>query len=144
MAEEHFKILDSQNLRLEKGEKRSSYLFLLIPIFFLVIGQTSSKYGALLLANSGASRMEILYHLNIYIFIGYICLFLRGIVWLVILRKFELSYAYPFLSISLVVVLLLSNRLFGEAITTLKIIGSFLIVMGVLVMSRSGEGKSQC
>jgi len=46
---------------------------------------------------------------------------------------FELSYAYPFMSLSLVLVLGLSVPFLHEAITAPKIIGMTLIIAGIII-----------
>lgn len=53
------------------------------------------------------------------------------------MTKFEISYAYPFMSSAFVLVFILSVFLFQETITWQKIIGLLLIVAGIIVTSRS-------
>lgn len=53
-----------------------------------------------------------------------------------VLSEINLSIAYPFISFSYVVVLILSSIIFGEHISITQIIGIFLILLGVLFMSR--------
>ena len=56
--------------------------------------------------------------------------------WTMALTKFDLSYAYPFMSLSFVFVPLLSALLFKEPLTPANMIGIALIVSGVLVGNR--------
>jgi multidrug transporter EmrE-like cation transporter len=56
--------------------------------------------------------------------------------WMAALTRFQLSYAYPFVSITFAVVLLLSAAVFGEAITPAKAAGVALIILGVAVGAR--------
>jgi len=49
------------------------------------------------------------------------------------MTKFELSYAYPFMSLSFVFVLVLSGLFFHEAITLPKLFGVLLIMSGIIV-----------
>ena len=115
---------------MNKKNPLSSYLLLLIPITLLIIGQISTKYGSLLLNN--ASPETFFFWLNPYIAVGYSCLVLRGIIWVFILRRIELSLAYPLLSISFVIILIFSYYLFGEQISFQKVIGTFFIIGGVI------------
>jgi drug/metabolite transporter (DMT)-like permease len=57
--------------------------------------------------------------------------------WLTALSRVDLSYAYPFASLSYVVMLAASWRLFGEDISALRILGSLVIMLGVFLISRS-------
>jgi len=47
-----------------------------------------------------------------------------------------LSYAYPFMSLAFVFVLILSAILFHEALTVPKVLGVGLVVAGIIVASR--------
>lgn len=67
-------------------------------------------------------------------------LFLYGlgaIVWLVVLSRVDLSFAYPMLSISYVLIVIISIVRFGEQITFSRIIGTLLICTGVIFITRS-------
>jgi multidrug transporter EmrE-like cation transporter len=66
----------------------------------------------------------------------YVAALLASVAWGGALRKFELSYAYPFMSLSFVGVLLLSVAVFDERITVSKVVGLVLIVAGLIVASR--------
>ena len=57
-------------------------------------------------------------------------------VWIYVLSKVEVSVAYPLLSIGYVINLFMAALLFGELITINKLIGIFLIVLGVCVLTR--------
>ena len=60
-------------------------------------------------------------------------------VWHGTLRHYALSFAYPFLSLSYVVILIAGYALFGEVVTPAKIAGVGIIVFGVILMSLDGE-----
>ena len=62
--------------------------------------------------------------------------FIAGLSWMAAMTKFELSYAYPFVSLSFALVLLMSNIFFNESLTPYKVIGVILIVAGVIVGSQ--------
>jgi drug/metabolite transporter (DMT)-like permease len=62
--------------------------------------------------------------------------FLAMLCWMAALTKFELSYAYPFMSLAFVLILILSAVLFREAITAPKLIGIALIMAGIIISSR--------
>jgi multidrug transporter EmrE-like cation transporter len=68
------------------------------------------------------------------------CLAAAGIgffFWVAAMTKFDLSYAYPLIvSLIFVLVLLLSGLIFREAMTIPKLIGTGLILVGVIIASR--------
>ena len=56
--------------------------------------------------------------------------------WMVAMTKLELSKAYPFASISFVLILVLSGLFLNESVNGYKIAGVALIVCGVIVSSQ--------
>ena len=53
------------------------------------------------------------------------------------LTEFELSFAYPFMSLAFVLVLGLSAVIFHEGLSVPKVVGMALIVTGLVVASRA-------
>lgn len=56
---------------------------------------------------------------------------------LLALSRVDISFAYPFLSVSYVIVLFAGYLLFGEAITTYRIAGVGLICIGTVFIAQS-------
>lgn len=67
---------------------------------------------------------------------GFAAAFLASFAWMAAMTKFDLSHAYPFMSLNFVVVLLLSGWLLSEPISLQKIVGVALIVFGTVVAAR--------
>ena len=59
--------------------------------------------------------------------------------WMILHRKFKLSFIYPILSINYFVALFLGKTLFGEPITAFKIAGSVILVVGVFLILLSSQ-----
>lgn len=55
--------------------------------------------------------------------------------WLVAISSVELGYAYPFISLSYVLILLGSRALFKEALSPLRLLGVAAICLGVSVVA---------
>jgi len=111
------------------------YFLLLIPIVLITLGQTFSKLGAEELNSSNSI-------LNIFFILGYALLILRGIVWVYIIRKINLSFAYPVQSFSYVLILGISYFVFKESISFINLAGVLLISLGIVLIS-SAESKTQ-
>jgi drug/metabolite transporter (DMT)-like permease len=72
-----------------------------------------------------------------YVIIG-LAIYAGGTVfWLVALSRVDLSYAYSFASLSYVVMLAASWLLFDENISSLRLLGTLVIGLGVFLISRS-------
>lgn len=75
-------------------------------------------------------------YLDPWIVSGFAAAFLASVAWSVALTKFQLSYAYPFTSLSFVLVFILSMLIFNEPFTWTRFLGIVLICLGVIVIAR--------
>ena len=73
---------------------------------------------------------------NPWILSGLAAAFLAALSWMAAMTQFDLSYAYPFTSLSFVLVLALSVHLFHEPVSLPKVLGLALIISGIIVGSR--------
>lgn len=74
---------------------------------------------------------------NGYLWISAGCYIVSIALWLVVLSKVDVSYAYPFLSIGYVLSALVGYFAFHEAVTPIRILGILVICAGVILISRS-------
>ena len=71
-----------------------------------------------------------------WILTGLLSALLAGLSWMAAMTRLELSFAYPFISLSFVLVFIFSAVLFHETITTPKVLGMLLIIAGIVVIGR--------
>ena len=62
---------------------------------------------------------------------------LASVTWALALTRFELSFAYPFMALSFVLVLLFGAAFLSESVTAAKVVGVLLIVAGLVISSRA-------
>jgi drug/metabolite transporter (DMT)-like permease len=74
---------------------------------------------------------------NPNIFIGLTIYLIGTVFWLAALSRVDLSYAYPFASISYVIMLVASWQMFGEKISLSRLLGTLVIGIGVLLIYRN-------
>ncbi len=72
-----------------------------------------------------------------YIFSSFLSAFIASLTWMAALKDIELSKAYPFMNLSLLLVVVLSFYLFREPISMYKVLGCACIVAGVLLVSKA-------
>ncbi|MDD3925040.1 MAG: EamA family transporter [bacterium] len=113
---------------------------IVISVLLGSIGQVFIKSGVLR-ANVAADNlvtaklMKILMMPHVWTGIGlYI---VSTLIWLLVLSKVELSFAYPLISLSYVAVLLVSWLILKEHVTMVRWAGVCIICLGVAVMSKS-------
>ena len=117
------------------------YFYILATIGFTVYGQLILKwrittFGAL--PTDTVEKLKFLISLlfDPAIFSGFFAAFLASLAWMAAMTKFDLSHAYPFMSLNFVVVLLLSGWLLNEPMTLQRVLGVTLIVLGTVVAAR--------
>jgi len=120
-----------------------------LAIAYILISVAAGGVGQILL-KLGMNRLgavtlsfdqifEVLWRIGTNPFVvGGLLLYVCGTVfWLAALSRVDLSYAYPFASLSYILMLGASWLIFGENITPLRLVGTLAIAIGVLVISRS-------
>ncbi|MDR0678628.1 MAG: EamA family transporter [Holosporaceae bacterium] len=113
-----------------------------ILIFFQVIINTTAqlllKKGVELINFDrpvGAVLMSIIG--NVFIFSGVFIFVISLLLWLYLLSQFDLSFLYPFGSLSYVLAALGGWFFFAENITLYRSGGIFLILIGVILIAKS-------
>ena len=117
-------------------------VYIFISVLLGATGQVLLKKGMLLigpLTLSIAEIGDILLRLvtNPFVMLGLGTYVVSTVIWLVALSRVDLSYAYPFVSLSYVLMLLASWLLLHENLSPIRLLGTFVIVMGVFLVSRS-------
>jgi multidrug transporter EmrE-like cation transporter len=74
---------------------------------------------------------------NLYILSGLTSYVISVMIWLLVLARVEVSYAYPFLSVGYVVVTVMGYFIFQESLSWMRVVGIAVIIVGVLLLSRS-------
>ena len=119
----------------------AGYAYVLGSVLCTVFGQIVVKWqvakaGALPAALSEKIPFLLKLVLNPWVIIAMAAGFFALVCWLAAMTKFELSYAYPFMSLAFVLVLILSAILFHESVTLPKVLGVLLVISGIIVASR--------
>jgi len=74
---------------------------------------------------------------NPNVFFGLAIYLVGTVFWLAALSRVDLSFAYPFASFNYVVMLVASWLMFDEQITLSRLLGTLVIGIGVLLISRN-------
>jgi multidrug transporter EmrE-like cation transporter len=120
-----------------------SWLLLLGGVFLNAAAQlllkAATRTSGVLISDSGrvswSAAAELLRAFPLWV--GLTCYGVSLILWLGALSRVPVSIAYPMLSIGYVVNAAAAAYLFGEALTTPKILGIMLIVAGVVAVTRT-------
>ena len=118
------------------------YFYIFGTIFFTVYGQIVLKWrmndmGSLPEGTGDKIIFLIKVLFDPWVFSSFFAAFIASFFWMAAMTKFDISYAYPFMSSAFVLVFLISVVLFNEVVTWHKVAGLLLIVAGIIVTSRS-------
>ena len=133
----------SFNIRPHKPEPMHKYIPLILAVVSTnALSQMLLKHGMNTIGKfdfSGQSliRMIPVVALNPYVVGGLAVLVFSMGLHLMALSRVELSYAYPFLSVSYVLVLIAGYFWFGESINAARVLGVALICLGTFFVARS-------
>ncbi|MBB6479768.1 hypothetical protein [Spirochaeta isovalerica] len=114
----------------KSGPARNIILFSLY-FLFLWAGQLSSGQAAL----RGV-------FLNYWTALMYLCLFFRGFIWILILKKMDLIKAYALSSVNFLIVPLLSRFFLKENLELKYLLGASLIIPGILLFALGEKRQS--
>lgn len=110
-------------------------VYIVLYVIFAVSGSTLLKYGGLSQCKTLFTVPFVNINISLISLLGIIFYGLSFVFYTILLNKFDLSFISP-LTVALVYILLMitSFIVFKEPITTNKIIGSSLILFGIIFM----------
>ena len=116
-------------------------LYILISVLGSAGGQVLLKKG---MNNTGPVTLSlsqlpsVLWRMatNPYVAVGLTIYLIGTVFWLAALSRVDLSYAYPFASLSYVIMLVASWQMFDEKISLGRLFGTFVIGLGVFLIYR--------
>ncbi|MGV3697916.1 EamA family transporter [Flavobacterium sp.] len=115
------------------------YFYIFGTLFFTVYGQIVLKWRltSLKIQLPDTLSEKIFYMVKLifdpFIFSGFASAFIASLFWMAAMTKFELTHAYPFMSLAPALVFLIGVLFLGESFTIGKVIGLLLIMIGIVV-----------
>ncbi|MBN1284723.1 MAG: EamA family transporter [Anaerolineae bacterium] len=115
----------------------SPLVFIAFSTVFGICGQLALKHGMSRIGGASGTRLLVRIATSPWVVGG---LFVYGcgvIFWLLALSRLEVSYVYPFASLSYIGIIIGSYLLFKERINRMRLIGIIIVIVGVIVSSLS-------
>ncbi len=115
-------------------------LLILISVLLNCAAQLCIRKGMLIIGEvemSSIVRSLGIMITNLWLWGAMISYAVSILLWIVVLSKVEVSFAYPFLSIGYVVAALVGYYFFGESLSLIRVAGIIIICVGVYLISRS-------
>lgn len=119
-----------------------------MPTFLLILISALINTAAQLLMKAGADKLKSVAYSNLsalplqlisnpYLVIGIICYVSSLAVWLIVLSRVPVSFAYPIASLAYVTTAVGAVFLFNEYLSLTRIIGILVIIFGVFLITRT-------
>jgi len=121
----------------------TGHFYIIGTIFFTVYGQLVIKWRMSSVNDLPDGVWSKIPHLiqllmtDLFLISGFAAAFLAALCWMVAMTRFDVSYAYPFMSAAFILVLVFSALIFREPVTFYKVAGMVFIVLGIFLTSRS-------
>ena len=115
--------------------------FILLPIILTVVGEFLLKVSVtgLTIGFNLVSLLAIVSNPGIMIGVSFVII--SAILWIVGMSKFQLSFMYPFLSLNYVIIIVGSEFFLKEDVNINRYISILLIIIGLVIISRSQNTK---
>jgi uncharacterized membrane protein len=116
--------------------KMNTIIIILVGILFASLGQVFWKIGMNSIGAIDKFSIPgiISMFLNPVVLLGLFMYGLSTVFWLIALSRKDLSFVYPFISLTFIIVLFLSYFILKEQIGTARIIGTIIIIIGLMVV----------
>lgn len=111
-----------------------TYFLLTVNIVLMSIGQLFFKQSAIFINNNSFNFIQR-YLYNPWFYGACFFFGIATLTWVQILTNMKISIAYPVLSISYILTALGAYFIFGERMAPINIIGIFLVMSGVTLIS---------
>lgn len=116
-------------------------LFILIPVTAAAIGQMILKVGmnqvGEIRLSNGLINSFIKMFTNSYVVGGLAFFAVNALLWLVVLSREKLSFAYPMVAFAYVLTILLSKFILHENVPMMRWAGLGVIICGILLIAKS-------
>lgn len=113
----------------------TTFLLILLAVGLVSGGQILFKYVSLIISSGIPVFTNKVYFFTA---LAFLVSGSSSIIWIYLLRNIELSKAYPFMAMSFVLVPVLGKLFYGDHLSLLYFLGTALILMGIIVITKLG------
>jgi len=122
--------------------RQIDHLYIFSMIIFTVYSQLVVRWQVRLAGDlpedlSGKIAFITQLFMNPWILSSLLATFSAGIAWMLAISRFDISYAYPWVSLNFIIIPLLGVYLFQESFSIGKLVGTGLVIGGVLILAKS-------
>ena len=127
----------------EEGKKRAMLIGLILTsVLLAALAQLTLKHGMNQVTDASGTAALNTHTLksvvtNVYVIGGLAIFGISAVVWLLVLSRASLSFAYPFASLSYLLIVLIDRFLLKETVPPLRWAGVFFIMTGIVLVAQT-------
>jgi glycosyltransferase involved in cell wall biosynthesis/multidrug transporter EmrE-like cation transporter len=129
----------------QRGGRGMLLGFILVSVVLAALAQLTLKHGMDQVTHGRQLPLDLAQPLetlrrvgtNVFVWLGLATFVVSAAVWLVVLSRASLSFAYPFVSLTYVLILLFDRLVLHQPISGVRYGGVALIIGGILLISRT-------
>lgn len=119
----------------------AGHFYILLTLLFTVYGQLVLKWqmggvGPMPEAPTDKLLFLLRQFFNPWIISGFVAAFVASLAWMAAMTRFDLNYAYPFMSMAFIIVMFFTVFFLNEQLSLQRVVGTLLVVAGLIVMTR--------
>lgn len=128
-----------------KGRRPVLILFIVISVLLAATAQLTLKYGVdrvtkgghsgIVLSEPGTSAVRVAR--EPFVWLGLVLFGISAAVWIVVLSRVSLSFAYPFAALTYIIIVLFDRLILKVPVPGLRWAGVLLIATGIVLVSRT-------
>jgi multidrug transporter EmrE-like cation transporter len=118
------------------------YLLILLGVMLnaaaqLLLKAGMSQIGHFEFSSANVVPIGLKVLMNLPIMTGLFTYVVSVLIWLLVLSRAQVSFAYPMVSLGYIVTAIAAYYIFGEPMSALRVVGIFVIITGVYLISQS-------
>ena len=123
--------------------KLQLFLLILLSVSISAVAQIVLKTGASdpavieAIDRGNPANIAMQFVTNRWVLGGLALYFGGAVIWLFVLARIDVSYAYPFVGVGFILTMLLGRVLLGDVITASRLLGTLLVSAGVVLIART-------
>jgi len=100
-------------------------------------GMSSESIQNILASAAGAIESSFVISSNPFVILGLLMYGFSAAIWLLVLARVEVTMAYPFVGLGFILTAILGFLILKEPLSSVRIMGTLLIAIGVVMVSKS-------
>jgi multidrug transporter EmrE-like cation transporter len=132
--------------QVDRKDKRMLLGLILVSVVLAALAQLTLKHGVTQVTDHGKHPLQLSDPLetakrvaaSLSVWIGLLIFALSAAVWIIVLSRASLSFAYPFAALTYVLIVVFDRFVLDQNVPSLRWAGVAFVITGIVLVSRTG------